>query len=141
MKGLSLLGISVCIALSNQIKLINLFDDSGAQRFGWYTVKMLFGSVRWLPSSILTKYLRLNARSPITTAIGTSAVLWIVGDSVAQNIEARGEPKPLDTRRLIATTMEGSLVNGGVGCLWYKLLDSITTKRSTRSSSLHFSFP
>jgi hypothetical protein len=49
---------------------------------------------------------------------------------MAQTIEARGEDRPLDMRRLAATTVEGSLVNGGVGCLWYKMLDNIATHRS-----------
>ena len=86
--------------------------------------------LRRLPTNALTKYLQTNARYPIATAISTSAVLWISGDTLAQIIEAKGEDKPLDMRRLIATTTEGSLVNGGVGCLWYQLLDKVTTQRS-----------
>ena len=93
-------------------------------------------SFRQWPSRLFHSYLLANNRFPVATAIGTSAVLWVAGDSMAQTIEARGENRPLDMRRLFATTVEGSLVNGGVGCLWYKLLDNITTHRSLHLRAL-----
>jgi hypothetical protein len=107
------------------------FRHAGSRRVGWNKIQLALRSVQRLPSDVLTRYLRLNARYPLTTAVGTSAALWITGDTVAQTIEARGEAKPLDMRRLIATTAEGSLVNGGIGCLWYRMLDTVTTKRLT----------
>ena len=81
------------------------------------------------------KYLRAVQHRPVAVAIATSASLWIVGDSVAQIIEHREahsdpsgqhgkEAKPYpDLRRLAGTTMEGSLVSGGLGVFWYAALD------------------
>ncbi len=62
---------------------------------------------------ILSKFLRINSKFPVNTAIGISAILWSIGDTVAQAIEHRGRPSQIDRPRLIGTTLEGSLVGGG----------------------------
>jgi protein Mpv17 len=83
------------------------------------------------------QYLRAVQHRPVATGIATSAVLWLAGDTVAQLIEKTSEPSnnrqdakrrvpgdtPIDLRRLLGTTVEGSIVNGGIGVYWYAFLD------------------
>ena len=79
--------------------------------------------------SLQSKFLRLNGRYPVKTAIGAGAVIYCTGDIIAQAIERRSKPKPFDWGRLAGTTLEESLIGGGVGCLWYRSLDKIVSCR------------
>ena len=80
-------------------------------------------------NNLQSRFLKLNAKYPLQTAIGASGVIWFIGDIIAQAIERRSIDKPLNHARLIGTTVEESLVGGGVGCLWYKFLDQFVVRR------------
>jgi hypothetical protein len=119
----------ICEPVSEQQPLFQNASTKSAFNLRRCKTIKIMSFIRQWPSRLLNRYLRANDRFPICTAVGTSAVLWVAGDTMAQTIEARGEDRPLDMRRLVATSVEGSLVNGGVGCLWYKMLDKFTTHR------------
>ncbi len=80
-------------------------------------------------SGLWGKYLQANARFPIRTAVATSAVLWTVGDGISQVVERQTKPGPYDRARLFGTCVEGSVVGGGIGSLWYQQLDRIVTHK------------
>mmetsp|Transcript_5610 Transcript_5610/g.17977 ORF Transcript_5610/g.17977 Transcript_5610/m.17977 type:complete len:105 (+) Transcript_5610:129-443(+) len=80
-------------------------------------------------SRIRDDYFKMNDKFPIVTAITTSAALWVTGDILAQNIEMRVGKDSFDAVRLFGTAFEGSIVNGGLGCIWYKFLDQFVCHR------------
>ena len=112
-------------------------------------------------------YLRFCVANPVTGAVGTSAVLWGIGDAAAQRMEAggsetaagsghqhgttqraeenaAGQSTPahhanasFDKARWFGTVVEGSGVGGGLGLFWYAFLDTFVSKYAT-SGSLKF---
>ena len=107
-------------------------------------------------------YLRFCAAYPLSSAIGTSAVLWGLGDATAQLLEPKssangvdqhdaapnnaggghghggGGKQPtegFDFRRWLATVFQGSLVAGGGGLYWYAFLDRVVSKHAVHGTA------
>eukprot|EP00798_Chlamydomonas_sp_ICE-L_P011152 gene11152-18773_t len=64
---------------------------------------------------------QLNRR-PVQTQMATSALLWAVGDTLAQKVEQR---ETLDTKRVAMTAGFGASFMGPVGHYWYLALTGI----------------
>ena len=84
------------------------------------------------------KYLLANARHPIKTAMGSSLVLWALGDAISQTYDGN-EKHRFNKARLIGTALQGCLVGGGIGSLWYNRLHHIVAHTlKLRESSVRF---
>ena len=80
------------------------------------------GSVKGL----WNKYLLANANHPVKTAMGSSLVLWALGDAVSQRLDA-SKGSSFNTARFLGTAVQGCVVGGGLGSLWYSRLHHIVT--------------
>lgn len=77
---------------------------------------------------ILRRLLRVYSQQvqskPFQTQILTSALLWGVGDSCAQQISAS---PPYDGSRTVYNAVYGGFFNGTIGHLWYQKLDAVAS--------------
>ena len=90
------------------------------------------------PKNLWDKYLLANAKHPIKTAMGSSLVLWALGDTISQSFEGN-EKHQFSKARLFGTALEGCFVGGGIGSLWYKKLHHIVSHTlKLRESSVRF---
>ncbi len=81
---------------------------------------------------------------PCAADAGSSAAS-VPADAAAAATAAGGRhgsgaapPTSLDTKRLLFTTLEGSLVGGALGSYWYRLLDRLVTRTGFAAGSARF---
>ncbi|GLC42063.1 Protein Mpv17 [Pleodorina starrii] len=72
-------------------------------------------------------YERSLRRRPVLTQAASSALLWGLGDAMAQRIETRGRGG-VDSRRVALTAAFGGAVIGPAGHGWYLMLESLVLK-------------
>lgn len=57
-----------------------------------------------------------------------AAGLWCTGDLIGQMVEKRSHPeKEFEYNRLLGTTVDGAVMGGMVGYVWYNLLDRVVS--------------
>jgi hypothetical protein len=70
--------------------------------------------------------------------MGSSLVLWALGDAISQTLDEK-QRHQFSKARLFGTAMEGCLIGGGVGSLWYMRLHHIVSHTlKLRESSVRF---
>ncbi|KAG2453141.1 hypothetical protein HYH02_002467 [Chlamydomonas schloesseri] len=81
-------------------------------------------------------YERSLRRHPVLTQAASSALLWGMGDAMAQRIEARcrGDAAP-DGRRTALTAAFGGAVIGPAGHAWYQALEALVLRCGLAGSS------
>lgn len=75
---------------------------------------------------LVNVYAQQLQATPFRTQIVTSAVLWGLGDVVAQRVSVDDVP-PYNHTRTLYNAMYGGLFNGTVGHVWYQKLDAVAS--------------
>lgn len=74
---------------------------------------------------LLARYDQLLQRHPLATKCTTSAVLFGVGDVLAQAVESNGVLESVDTSRVLRMLIWGGCIFAPLAHTWYKMLDKV----------------